>query len=176
MSMEPVRNLSARATRARLMNPPGGRESSELEVIPRYMARLKILPLPIVTTPPPASTQDITERDRRTREAAFLEAWAGLATKNIRSVIMAAKVHFDRTDTELMSHRRTAAVVWPRHIVMHMARQYTTLSLPQIGQRLGGFDHTTVLHGVQRIAGLLKAGDKSATYDVAHMENLLGIR
>jgi len=177
MSMEPVRNLSARATRARLMNPPGGRESSELEILPQYLARaIKEPPLPIVTTAPPASPEEAAKRDRYAREAAIIEAWSLTKVKNLRSIIMAAKMHFARDEAALFSHRRTVAIVRPRQIMMYLAREHTTLSLPQIGRKLGGFDHTTALHAVMKIKAMLDDGDRAVTHDLAHMENLLGIR
>ncbi|MDW8070915.1 MAG: helix-turn-helix domain-containing protein, partial [Anaerolineae bacterium] len=43
-------------------------------------------------------------------------------------------------------------VVVPRQMVMYLARQEAGASLPEIGQALGGRDHTTVLHGVHKIA------------------------
>lgn len=52
---------------------------------------------------------------------------------------------------DLISLRRTARVVRPRQILMWLARHHTPRSLPEIGRRLGGRDHTTVLHSVRRI-------------------------
>jgi hypothetical protein len=57
---------------------------------------------------------------------------------------------------EVMSRTRRYAVVNARHEVMWRMRAETTMSLPEIGKRLGGFDHTTVLHGVRRHAALLR--------------------
>jgi len=53
---------------------------------------------------------------------------------------------------DIISQRRTADVMRPRHVAMWMARHHTRLSLPEIGRRMGGRDHTTVLHGVKKIA------------------------
>lgn len=60
------------------------------------------------------------------------------------------------TSVDLISSRRTADIVLPRQITSYLARHLTTLSLPQIGQRLGGRDHTTVLHAVNKIKGLVE--------------------
>lgn len=50
---------------------------------------------------------------------------------------------------ELISRRRHRKLVLARHEAMWMARNQTSLSYPQIGERLGGRDHTTILHGVR---------------------------
>jgi chromosomal replication initiation ATPase DnaA len=57
---------------------------------------------------------------------------------------------------EVMSRTRRYAVVNARHEAMWRMRAETTMSLPEIGKRLGGFDHTTVLHGVRKHAALLR--------------------
>lgn len=50
---------------------------------------------------------------------------------------------------ELLSPARSRCPAWARQEVMYRARRETSLSLPQIGQRLGNRDHSTVLHGVR---------------------------
>jgi len=55
------------------------------------------------------------------------------------------------TMVDLLSSRRQARIVGPRHVAMYLARHMTTRSLPEVGRLLGGKDHTTVLHGVGRI-------------------------
>lgn len=52
---------------------------------------------------------------------------------------------------DILSHRRTMAVARPRQEAMYLARHMTPASLPAIGRRLGGKDHTTVLHSVRRV-------------------------
>ena len=56
---------------------------------------------------------------------------------------------------DLLSSRRTAHVVRPRQIAMYLARTLTLTSLPEIGRRFGGRDHTTVLHAVRKIENLV---------------------
>lgn len=55
---------------------------------------------------------------------------------------------------DIKSARRTAAVVQPRQIAMYLVKTLTTRSLPDIGRRFGGRDHTTVLHAVRKIERL----------------------
>ncbi|HTI68100.1 MAG TPA: chromosomal replication initiator protein DnaA [Caulobacteraceae bacterium] len=73
--------------------------------------------------------------------------------------------HFGMKQTDLLSERRTRAVARPRQAAMYLAKQMTTRSLPDIGRRFGGRDHTTVLHAVRRIEEL-KAGDPVLAADL----------
>jgi DnaA-like protein len=52
---------------------------------------------------------------------------------------------------DLLSARRPAYIVRPRHIAMYLARELTFRSMPYIGRQMGDRDHTTVLHGVRKI-------------------------
>jgi chromosomal replication initiator protein len=62
--------------------------------------------------------------------------------------------YFSLKQADLLSERRTRAVARPRQIAMWLCKQLTTRSLPDIGRRFGGRDHTTVLHAVRRIEEL----------------------
>lgn len=55
------------------------------------------------------------------------------------------------TRLELISDRRAREVARPRQVGMWLAKKLTTRSLPDIGRRFGGRDHTTVLYAVRRI-------------------------
>jgi chromosomal replication initiator protein len=63
--------------------------------------------------------------------------------------------HFNVSRADILSARRTASVVRPRQIAMYLAKVLTPRSLPEIGRRFGGRDHTTVLHAVRKITGLV---------------------
>jgi chromosomal replication initiator protein len=65
----------------------------------------------------------------------------------------------------LITAGRARAVARPRQVAMWLAKQITTRSLPDIGRRFGGRDHTTVLHAVRRIESL-KAEDPQIARDV----------
>lgn len=60
--------------------------------------------------------------------------------------------HFGVSMADMLSHRRNREYVTARQIAMYLAKQLTTRSLPFIGRRLGGRDHTTVLHGIRKIS------------------------
>ena len=62
--------------------------------------------------------------------------------------------HFDLKPVDLISARRARAVARPRQIAMYLAKRLTTRSLPEIGRKFGGRDHSTVIHAVRRIEGL----------------------
>ena len=62
--------------------------------------------------------------------------------------------HYSVTRSDLLSSRRTAIVVKPRQVAMYLSKALTLRSLPEIGRRFGGRDHTTVLHAVRKIEGL----------------------
>lgn len=59
--------------------------------------------------------------------------------------------HYNVSKTELLSNRRTRTIVKPRQVAMFLSKSMTPRSLPEIGRRFGGRDHTTVLHAVRKI-------------------------
>jgi chromosomal replication initiator protein len=63
--------------------------------------------------------------------------------------------HYSVSRSDLLSARRTANVVRPRQVAMYLAKTMTLRSLPEIGRRFGGRDHTTVLHAVRKIEHLV---------------------
>ena len=62
--------------------------------------------------------------------------------------------HFDLKPVDLVSARRARAVARPRQIAMYLAKRLTTRSLPEIGRKFGGRDHSTVIHAVRLIEDL----------------------
>jgi chromosomal replication initiator protein len=73
--------------------------------------------------------------------------------------------HYNLKQADLISERRARAVARPRQVAMWLAKQVTVRSLPDIGRRFGGRDHTTVLHAVRRI-DQLKNEDPTIARDV----------
>ena len=65
--------------------------------------------------------------------------------------------HYNVSRADILSSRRTATVVRPRQIAMYLSKALTPRSLPEIGRRFGGRDHTTVLHAVRKIENLCGA-------------------
>ncbi len=71
----------------------------------------------------------------------------------IEDILRIISRHYGVSKGDLLSQRRHRSVVWPRQIGMYLAKQLTARSLPEIGRRLGGRDHTTVLHAIRKIEG-----------------------
>ena len=71
----------------------------------------------------------------------------------IEDIMKFVSRHYNVTRTDLLSARRTRTIVRPRQIAMYLAKTMTPRSLPEIGRRFGGRDHTTVLHAVRKIEG-----------------------
>jgi chromosomal replication initiator protein len=70
--------------------------------------------------------------------------------------------HYNVSKQDLLSNRRTRTIVKPRQVAMYLAKMLTPRSLPEIGRRFGGRDHTTVLHAVRKIEDLVGADTKLA--------------
>jgi chromosomal replication initiation ATPase DnaA len=77
----------------------------------------------------------------------------------VRRVIEVTAGHFGTTVDALLSERRTQSLSRPRQIAMFVARKVTGRSLPFIGRRMGGRDHTTILHGWRAVRSLIDSGD-----------------
>jgi len=80
--------------------------------------------------------------------------------------------HFTIKLGEMTSDRRARAVARPRQVAMYLAKQLTTRSLPQIGRKFGGRDHTTVMHAVRKIEELTRT-DPSLAEDVELLRRML---
>jgi chromosomal replication initiator protein len=80
--------------------------------------------------------------------------------------------HFNIKLGEMTSDRRARAVARPRQVAMYLAKQLTMRSLPQIGRKFGGRDHTTVMHAVRKIEELTRT-DPSLAEDVELLRRML---
>lgn len=69
----------------------------------------------------------------------------------IEDILKFVSRHYNVSRTDILSARRTRTIVRPRQIAMYLAKTMTPRSLPEIGRRFGGRDHTTVLHAVRKI-------------------------
>jgi chromosomal replication initiator protein len=80
--------------------------------------------------------------------------------------------HFNIKVSDMFSARRSRVVARPRQIAMCLAKRLTTHSLPEIGRKFGGKDHTTVMHAVRRVEELC-ANDNSVAEDVELLTRML---
>jgi chromosomal replication initiator protein len=60
----------------------------------------------------------------------------------------------------VLSRERSREVALPRQIAMYLLRQESNISLPQIGEALGGRDHTTIMYGCDKVADMLERDDR----------------
>lgn len=72
----------------------------------------------------------------------------------IDEIQKAVSAYFELKPIEMVSARRARVVARPRQIAMYLAKRLTTRSLPEIGRKFGGRDHSTVIHAVRRIEEL----------------------
>jgi chromosomal replication initiator protein len=74
----------------------------------------------------------------------------GTATPTVESIQDLTAEAFGLTREDLLSASRAARLAWPRQIAMYLAREHTAETLPAIGERFGGRNHTTVMHAHKR--------------------------
>ncbi len=80
--------------------------------------------------------------------------------------------HYNIRLSDMIGPKRVRNYARPRQIAMYLAKQMTSRSLPEIGRRFGGRDHTTVMHGVKRIEEL-KALDSQIADDLELLRRAL---
>ena len=73
--------------------------------------------------------------------------------------------HFNIKISDMHSARRSRTVARPRQVAMFLSKNLTTRSLPEIGRKFGGRDHTTVIHAIKKIQELVK-NDSSLSEDI----------
>lgn len=91
-----------------------------------------------------------------------------------QSVIHTVCCWFHIGKLEIMSTRKTADIGFPRQVVYYLLHRHTSMSLPLIGQVVGGRDHTTILYGVRKIKRL-RDEDAQVAALLAHLEDDLGL-
>ena len=103
----------------------------------------------------------------RELEGAFNDITLGLAEEALKDIIspnaqrevtpeliiQVVSDHFGLTPLDISSQKRNKEIVYPRQIVMYLCRDMTATPLQAIGRVLGGRDHTTIIHGAEKIAG-----------------------
>ncbi|HKK30700.1 MAG TPA: chromosomal replication initiator protein DnaA [Alphaproteobacteria bacterium] len=80
--------------------------------------------------------------------------------------------HYNIRLADMASPRRARAVARPRQIAMYLAKQLTTRSLPEIGRKFGGRDHTTVMHAVRKVDEL-RSSDQLLQEDLDRLRRSL---
>ncbi len=90
--------------------------------------------------------------------------------QNIQKTVAA---YYKMRLSDLHSKRRNRQITRPRQIAMALAKEFTNLSLPDIGDAFGGRDHTTVLHACRKVDELIQH-DAKTKEDYDNLQNLLG--
>ncbi len=80
--------------------------------------------------------------------------------------------YYNLKPSDMVSARRAREVARPRQVAMYLAKRLTPRSLPEIGRRFGGRDHTTVMHAVKRIDEL-RVADRELDADVTRLTKML---
>ena len=81
--------------------------------------------------------------------------------------------YYSITVSDLTSTTRRREITVPRQIAMYLTREMTNLSLPQIGQVFGNRDHTTIMHGCEKIAATIKDSSSGMENVVNDIKNLI---
>lgn len=123
-----------------------------------------------VVPPKPAPRKELSRSEIEANIQASLEAIASGKLEKLRRQMLSAfgvitklqmiiAHHYDVGKNDLKSQRRNKDIVYARQMGMFLARDFTTLSYPEIGRRFGGRDHTTVLHAFRKFDRILKLAD-----------------
>jgi chromosomal replication initiator protein len=91
---------------------------------------------------------------------------------SLESILASAAAYFGVSVEELTGRNRSARIALQRQIVMYVMREETDASLPQIGAVLGGRDHTTIMHGCEKIAAEMD-GNQELGRQVNELRNRL---
>ena len=96
----------------------------------------------------------------QTAERALGDVMRSTTKVTMDDVMAVVAAHFELRVDDLTGPRRNRHISRPRHIAMYLVRDLTSMSFPQIGQSLGGRDHTTILHGYNKIRALFEKDDE----------------
>lgn len=125
----------------------------ELEgAINRLIANSKLRNVPITINLAEETLSDLVRSTKR--------------TVSIDQILKIISSHFSVSGKDLISSKRHRSISRPRQIGMYLSKVFTICSLPEIGRRFGGKDHSTVIHAVSRISDLVKT-DKKIESDIA---------
>lgn len=178
------------AIRRRLFNPVGGHVSTELEIVCKPVAERMNFDNSASLRAKAVYERELVEKARLRRAAELVQGFQIRLSKWVleggtepeppavpkilfEQILIAVSKYYVVPRIQIVSHRRNAKVVRPRHVAMYLGREMTELSLPQIGLRLGGKDHTTCFYGAQKIADMLAHGDTSLAGEVAVIRQML---
>lgn len=88
------------------------------------------------------------------------------------AILKLVALHFNVRTTDLKADKRIRKLSVPRQICMYLLRKHLMISFPEIGKFMGGKDHSTVMHGVTKVAEALKA-DLETLHHISTIESLM---
>ena len=91
---------------------------------------------------------------------------------NVEDIQRAVASHYHIKVSDMHSARRSVAVARPRQVAMYLSKQMTAKSLPEIGRKFGGKDHTTVMHAIKRVEELCEK-DQDIREDIELLSRML---
>jgi chromosomal replication initiator protein len=91
---------------------------------------------------------------------------------SVEDIQRAVAGHYNVKVSDMHSARRSVAIARPRQIAMYLSKQLTARSLPEIGRKFGGKDHTTVIHAIRRVEDLCTK-DSELREDVEMLSRML---
>ncbi|MBX4200102.1 chromosomal replication initiator protein DnaA [Candidatus Parcubacteria bacterium] len=92
----------------------------------------------------------------------------------IKDIVKIISDFYSIEEESIYEKTRRKEVIKPRQIIMYILREDFNISYPSIGQKLGGRDHTTVIHSCEKIKGDLKE-DQSLSQEINQIRNLLAV-
>ena len=98
--------------------------------------------------------------DLETAQVALESILAHSAELSPELILSAVARHFQLSEEDLRGRSRRRSVSVPRQLTMFLIREETDASLPQIGQILGGRDHTTIMHGCEKISSQIETNEQ----------------
>jgi chromosomal replication initiator protein len=104
--------------------------------------------------------------------SALADLMARPTTVTLDELVMTVADFYSISRDDLLGRGRNKELVHPRQVVMYLAREELQLTLPQIGESLGGRDHTTVIYGVEKITQSIDSDDNIRREVLAIRERL----
>jgi len=95
-------------------------------------------------------------------------------TMAVKDVVKIVADFYNTKEESIYEKTRHKEVIKPRQVIMYLLREDLSISYPSIGQKLGGRDHTTVIHSCEKIKGALK-NDQILMDEINQIRNLLTV-
>ncbi len=91
-----------------------------------------------------------------------------------RVIVSTVATAFGVTPERMLGRDRSRDIALPRQVAMYLLREVANISLPQIGQALGGRDHTTVMYACDKVADLIERDDRLRRQVVLLRDQIFG--